>query len=116
MIISQQNELEKMLDSMENKVDNVYQLTNLNESDKERQKMYETANDINIQLDLMTGTLKDLISKLNVSFEKSIDPENKVNQIVQILNSHLTTLQWIDQKSLVLQNEINSAAETLKHQ
>jgi nuclear pore complex protein Nup62 len=116
MILSQQNELEKMLDGMEDKVDSLYQSTTLNGPDKDRQMMYQTADDINKQLDSMTGSLKDMITKLNVSFEKSIDPENKVNQIVQILNSHLTTLQWVDQKCSTLQNEISSTSEAMKYQ
>jgi hypothetical protein len=39
---------------------------------------YQLAEDINGQLDQMGNTLKELITKLNQSQEKSIDPDNPV--------------------------------------
>ena len=58
-------------------------------------------------------TLKDLVTKINDAQEKSLDPENPVNQIVKILNAHLNSLNWIDQNSSQLQSKIQETAKFL---
>lgn len=64
----------------------------------------------------MGNTLKDLVSKLNTAQEKTLDPENPVNQIVKILNAHLTSLQWIDQNAGNLQSKIQDVTKQMSYQ
>lgn len=63
----------------------------------------------------MSIHLKDMINKLNEAYDKSVDPNNKLAQIVKILNSHLSSLQWIDQKSSELQIAIQNAASKMDY-
>ena len=59
----------------------------------------------------MSHGIKQLITKLNAAHEKSEDTESPVNQIVQILNAHLNSLQWIDQNTATLHSRIEEASK-----
>jgi len=110
IISTQQNELSSLLDSLESEVDGIVADSDLTPTDIEREKGYQMAEDINAQLDQMATTLKDLVSKLNLSQEKNGDGENPVFQIVKILNAHLNSLQWIDQNSSYLQSKLQEVS------
>jgi nuclear pore complex protein Nup62 len=72
------------------------------------------AEDINKQLDQMEMTLRDLVKKINTAQEQEMDKDNPVYQIMQILNAHLTSLQWIDQTSSQVQQKILDLEKQLK--
>lgn len=115
MIESQQNDLQSMLDGIEKQVQSLYNSDspNFTSADEERSNAYQLAEDVTRQLDQMSGTLKDMINKLNTSYESSVDPNNKITQIVQILNVHLGALHWIDQQTSELQQNIQVASKQL---
>jgi nuclear pore complex protein Nup62 len=72
------------------------------------------AEDINKQLDQMETTLRDLVKKINTAQEQEMDKDSPVYQIMQILNAHLTSLQWIDQTSSQVQQKILDLEKQLK--
>jgi len=111
ILYTQQNELHQLLASLENEVETLANEIDMNPTDVEREKGYQLAEDINSQLDQMGNTVKELITKLNTSQEKSVDAENPIAQIVKILNSHLNSLQWIDQNSAILQSRIQDVSK-----
>lgn len=105
IIYGQQNELDALLSSLESEVENLANESEPTPTDLEREKGYQLAEDINAELDQMETTLKDMINKLNASHTTS-DSDNPVNQVVKILNAHLTSLQWLDQNSNYLQSKL----------
>lgn len=106
IIYTQQTELHQMLESLESDVANMVNETEMGPTDTEREKGYQLAEDINGQLDQMSNTLKDLISKLNSASEKTEDTDNPVNQIVKILNAHLNSLNWVDENASLLNTKV----------
>jgi len=109
MIHSQQSQLHIMLEQMESEAEKlkVDGLTQLTSADLERERGYKQAETLNSNLDSMSVTLRDLVSKLNNSQETTADKENPMHQIKKVLNSHLTSLLWIDQTSASLQSKIH---------
>lgn len=75
-------------------------------ADAERDKHYTLAADLNANLDDLTRTLMQMIDSVNELSESPEDAsgvegaqsknENPLEQIAQILSSHLESLQWID--------------------
>jgi nuclear pore complex protein Nup62 len=116
LIFTQQQELNGMLDSLEGELDKLMsaQGRQENPADIEREKGYQLAEDLNRQLDQMGVTLRELIKKINSNQQQSADDDNPIYQIVQILNAHLNSLQWIDQSSSALQHKIAEVDKQLK--
>jgi len=117
LIYTQQQELSQVLDVLENEVEKLIQTQATSEKtppDVEREKGYQMAEDINKQLDQMETTLKDLVKKINMTQEQEAGNDDPMYQIVQILNTHLTSLQWIDQTSLQVQQKILDLEKQLK--
>jgi len=73
--------------------------------DLQREEGLGLAENIEGQLNEMNKTLKTLVTTLNNS-QSSPENNKPVHQIVQILNSHLNSLQWIDQTCATLQHKI----------
>lgn len=111
LIFSQQSELGGLLDSLESDLNNLYNENELGPTDEERQKGYQSAEDINSQLNQMATTLKELISKLNRAHTKDLDEDQPVNQIIKILNAHLNSLQWVDQNTELLNSKIQEVSK-----
>jgi len=111
MINTQQNELHQMLDSLEMEMKNLYNETEMGPTDEEREKGYELAETINSNLNQMSTTLKELITKLNRAYSKEEDEDNPVSQIIKILNAHLNSLQWVDQNSVLLNTKIQEVSK-----
>jgi len=102
-------------------------------SDLAREKAYTLAEGLNKQLDDMTSVLTGLVDSVNQGFgggssigsgstggggvitngsikEGGIhtDMEGTVDQIVEILNVHLTSLEWIDRESNILESKVKN--------
>jgi len=98
IISDDQEDLEKQITDIEKKTNLLYDKMNPSNPDMERQQMYTMAEDINRQLDSITQSLNGMTKDLNSKYNEKIDPTNKINQIIQIMNSHLSALQWIESK------------------
>jgi nuclear pore complex protein Nup62 len=111
----QQEELFQMLSEIEDKVEKLYSENSNKDQyvNEERKSTYEMALNINHQLDGMTEKLKNMVKQLNETYEDSIkeSKDDSMTKIVQILNSHLYALHWIDERTSLLQNSIQIATK-----
>ena len=117
-ILTQQNDLSQNLINLERIVDDLYASTGdfRQPADRERENAYSLAENINVQLIHMGDALSDMISKLNTDYERTVDGENPIHQIVQILNAHLNSLQWVDDSSATLQYRIDDVTRAIQNQ
>ncbi|KAF8930160.1 FG-nucleoporin nsp1 [Dissophora ornata] len=115
-IDSQQQELSGILDLYEDQVQKLFEkdattagvnANGLRPVDEQREQTYSLAENLNKQLDDMSLNLTSMIEEINQTAPKgdgeSSDP---IGQIVQILNAHLTSLQWIDDTTTSLQSKV----------
>ncbi|KAI9341053.1 Nsp1-like C-terminal region-domain-containing protein [Pilaira anomala] len=117
-INAQQEELNSILDTYEKQIKEVFDESNLQQpmqpADIQREKAYGMAEDLNSQLDNVNRNLNVMVEEINKmggSKQISNDDDDVVGQIVQILNSHLSSLQWIDNKSMELENKIQEVSK-----
>ncbi|CAG8441499.1 1450_t:CDS:10, partial [Diversispora eburnea] len=102
-IEARQEELEKLLLEYEQKfADPAFE--SMKPLDREREKSYSLAESINQDLDNMNQTLSDMITDMNRSTTSST-----YGPLVRILNSHLTSLQWIDTTANQLSARVQEA-------
>jgi len=118
LIREKQNDVSVVLKEIEDGLEKIETEVNVNEigkADNDRKKGYQLAEDINSQIDVMQGTLEDLVTSLNekrsISSGQDEKPEGK---IMAILNDHLITLQWIDQATLDLDAKVKEIEKTYK--
>nr|CAG8659982.1 6787_t:CDS:2 [Entrophospora candida] len=104
---NRQKELENILNEFDtNSEDKENEFSSL---DDEREKYYELSRILNQELNEMNETvsmiIKDVNRNLSSSFsnmslehqdESDDESDEPMNQVVKILNSHLSTVQWID--------------------
>lgn len=137
---SQQDELNGWLDRYEREVDQMLARQvgpgeSLQGPDQERERTYvshrrppvvrrpanvwiryQLAETLSDRLDDMGKDLKNMIDQLNTAsstISKSNQPvDDPLSQIVKILNSHLSSLQWIDQHASALQAKIAAAQQS----
>jgi len=117
---SQQEELEHKLQLIESKQVNLGGLLttletsvgkldlnngSVNQADIEREEGYKLAEKVNSQLDQMQKTLAQLIVKIN-NQQAPEEQDSPVFKIIDILNQHLSSLQWIDQTTQELNTKI----------
>jgi len=114
LIATKQNELHELLNTLDNEVDKLSTGAQT-PVDQERAMGYELADRMNSQLLAMNKSLKELIDKLNASANTPED-DNPVGQMIQILNIHLNSLQWIDQNATILSEKINEVDKLSKIQ
>ncbi|KAJ2492410.1 FG-nucleoporin nsp1 [Coemansia sp. RSA 2050] len=124
----QQNALQSLLDDYEGRVQSIVRKTTPRpaggrgaamSSDEERDKVYSSAENLNMQLDELTSRLTTLVAEVNnitsastaANDAAAADP---LTQIVQILNDHLTSLEWIGSKTDALQGRIKNAQHVLQ--
>ncbi|KAG1060945.1 hypothetical protein G6F42_027820 [Rhizopus arrhizus] len=113
-INAQQEELNLILDNYEKQIKDIFDESNLQQpmqaADEQREKAYGLAESLNCQLDDVNKNLNVMVEEINkmgnAKQATSNDDDDVVSQIVQILNSHLSSLQWIDTHSIQLQNKI----------
>jgi nuclear pore complex protein Nup62 len=105
-IIQTQDGLEKILEENENRILKMYEESRKGGVDADREAIYKKAEEINDQLDQMTEQLQAMIKTLNLQYEETSGSENQIAEIVQVINSHLNTLQWIDINTNTLGQQI----------
>jgi len=84
-----------------------YNVDDMTSVDLEREKAYKMGEEINAQLDHMGLSLGDLVNRLNEAQENAMDKSNPMTQILKVLSTHFTTLQWIDQSSASLRAKLS---------
>lgn len=118
-INAQQEELNLILDNYEKQIKEVFDESNLQQpmqaADEQREKAYGLAENLNCQLDDVNRNLNVMVEEINkmgnAKQATNNDDDDVVTQIVQILNSHLSSLQWIDTHSVQLQNKIQEVTK-----
>ncbi|KAF5103456.1 hypothetical protein D0Z03_000173 [Geotrichum reessii] len=77
--------------------------------DQEREKSYRLAEDLNEKLEGMSSNLTNVIKEMNTvqSDLANANPDDALTQIVKVLNSHLSSLQWIDTHTTELQDKLD---------
>lgn len=138
---SQQEELEAWLNRYESEVQDMFAKQmgpgeQLGGPDQERERTYKLAEKLTQQLDEKSRDLSKMVKEINdisgtlskgtkaedpvssSSNSNSIEAYTKANvvmqlsQIVRVLNSHLTQLQWIDANSSALQAKVAAAQKS----
>ncbi|KAJ3270752.1 hypothetical protein HDV01_007444 [Terramyces sp. JEL0728] len=115
-IDSQQKELDSNLDAFSQQIQNLVAQENNNANskfrnttpaDQDREKAYTLAEHLNTKLDEMTVSLGSVISELNTSRQpKQALEDSPLSSIIQILNSHLTSLEWIEKSNQELEVKV----------
>ncbi|KAI9314066.1 Nsp1-like C-terminal region-domain-containing protein, partial [Dichotomocladium elegans] len=109
---AQQEELNMILDTYEKQIKDVFDQSNMQQPlhlvDVQREKAYGLAETLNSQLDDVNRNMTVMIDEINnMSRAQSNEgDDDTASQIVKILNAHLSSLQWIDSTSAVLQNKL----------
>ncbi|XP_060688131.1 nucleoporin 62 like [Hemiscyllium ocellatum] len=109
-ILSQQKELEDLLEPLEQSVRDQHGTIYLQHADEEREHTYKLAENIDAQLKRMAQDLKEIIQHLN-STSSSSEISDPLQQICKILNAHMDSLQWIDQSSVLLQKKVEDVSK-----
>ncbi|ETE61133.1 hypothetical protein L345_13118, partial [Ophiophagus hannah] len=109
-ILSQQKELEDLWIPLEESVKEQSGTIYLQHADEEREKTYKLAENIDAQLKRMAQDLKDITEHLNTSGGPA-DNSDPLQQICKILNTHMDSLQWIDQNSALLQRKVEEMSK-----
>uniref|UniRef100_A0A8W8L8I8 Nuclear pore glycoprotein p62 n=1 Tax=Magallana gigas TaxID=29159 RepID=A0A8W8L8I8_MAGGI len=81
----------------------------------ERENTYQLAENIDAQLKRMLSDLKEIIDHLNSS-NTNQDQTDPIQQITKILNSHMDSLQWIDQNSTLLGRKVDEISKQMEVQ
>lgn len=120
----QQKALENLLDAYEGRVQGIVQKTMPRRAttggaltaDEEREHVYSSAERLNMQLDELARRLTTLVEDVNGISETQATDQGKEDrgadafgQIVQILNSHLSSLEWVDSQTAQLQERARNA-------
>lgn len=137
---SQQEELEAWLNRYESEVQDMFAKQmgpgeQLGGPDQERERTYKLAEKLTQQLDEKSRDLSKMVKEINdisgtlskgakaedpVSFDVNLQSTKQLfangmmqlSQIVRVLNSHLTQLQWIDANSSALQAKVTAAQKS----
>lgn len=120
---SQQEELGAWLDRYEQELDELYAKQGVNLAreeqitgpDQERERTYKLAEKLTDRLDDMGKDLTKMIKEINDmsgSLGRGGMSDDPLSQIVRVLNSHLTQLQWIDTNAKALQAKVQAAQKT----
>lgn len=131
IITSQQTELHSLLDALETDVERKLGANGVGSgafsnggttmpsvpADVEREAMHRLAAEVMEELDAMALTIRDLVIDLNKNSGASTEDgvSDTVSQIISVLNSHLDSLQYLDETSSTLQKrigEVSRACET----
>ena len=80
-------------------------MATLSVTDPEREYTYRLAENIDTQLKQMSEDLKEIIEHLNEA-NRAQDSSDPIVQIVKILNAHMNSLQWLVQRTNMLDQKI----------
>uniref|UniRef100_G3NM85 Nuclear pore glycoprotein p62 n=1 Tax=Gasterosteus aculeatus TaxID=69293 RepID=G3NM85_GASAC len=114
-ILSQQKELEDLLCPLEESVKEQSGTIYMQNADEERERTYKLAENVDAQLKRMSQDLKEIIEHLNTSSGPA-DTSDPLQQICKILNTHMDSLQWIDQNSVLLQRRVEEVSKLCDNQ
>lgn len=114
-IHSQQRELEELLAPLEKAVEQQPNINIQQHSALERENTYQLAENIDAQLKRMLSDLKEIIDHLNSS-NTNQDQADPIQQITKILNSHMDSLQWIDQNTTLLGRKVDEISKQMEIQ
>ncbi|KAI9855490.1 MAG: FG-nucleoporin nsp1 [Vezdaea acicularis] len=114
---NQQEELSVFLDRYEREVEEMMgkQMVTgegLQGPDQERERTYQMAERLSSRLQGMGTDLTTMIDEINIassSLSKNNKTDDSLSQIVRVLNSHLSSLQWIDQNTSALHAKVTAA-------
>lgn len=81
------------------------ELSQLSVSDPEREYTYRLAESLDTQLKQMSEDLKEIIEHLNEA-NRAQDSSDPIVQIGKILNAHMNSLQWLDQRTNLISQKI----------
>lgn len=98
-VVGQQKELQDCLLPLEKET------SSLSVSDSERVSTYRLAENLDTQLKQMSEDLKEIIEHLNEA-NRGQDSSDPMVQIGKILNAHMNSLQWLDQKTSIIGQKI----------
>ncbi|KAK0168120.1 hypothetical protein PV327_001952 [Microctonus hyperodae] len=98
-VVGQQKELQDCLVPLEK------ELVSLSVSDPEREYTYRLAEKLDTQFKQMSEDLKEIIEHLNEA-NRAQDSSDPIVQIGKILNAHMNSLQWLDQRTAILEQNI----------
>ncbi|CAG8584878.1 6863_t:CDS:10 [Paraglomus occultum] len=124
-IVGQAEHLEKIVEQYETKYANITAETAV---DKTREKSYKLVESMNEELDKMGQTLATIITEVNRNMSTSNgaalseeaddttqnEEEDALDEVVKILNAHLTSLQWIDQTATKLSEQFKATKYALR--
>ncbi|XP_078324202.1 uncharacterized protein LOC111127431 isoform X1 [Crassostrea virginica] len=114
-IHSQQRELEDLLAPLEKALELQPNISIQQHSASERENTYQLAENIDAQLKRMLSDLKEIIDHLNSS-NINQDQNDPIQQITKILNSHMDSLQWIDQNTSLLGRKVDEISKQMEIQ
>ncbi|PTB46880.1 hypothetical protein M441DRAFT_126809 [Trichoderma asperellum CBS 433.97] len=117
---SQQEELEAWLNRYESEVQDMFSKQmgpgeQLGGPDQERERTYKLAEKLTQQLDEKSRDLSKMVKEINEisgTLSKGAKAEDPLSQVVRVLNSHLTQLQWIDANASALQAKVTAAQKS----
>ncbi|KAJ2871408.1 FG-nucleoporin nsp1 [Coemansia aciculifera] len=125
----QQNALQNLLDAYEGRVQDIVRNTTTHpasgkgaamSADEERDNVYSSAERLNMQLDELSRRVTTLVDDVNsisdtnaatndAEGQRGSAPADPFDQIIQILNVHLTSLAWVDAQTAQLQDRVKNA-------
>ena len=117
-VTAQQNELHAMLERLERDVEaklgarppSTSRSTAVR-ADLEREKMHGMATACMADLDAMALSIRDLVVELNKKNGSEDSAADAVSQIVSVLNSHLDSLQYLDDNAAQLARRVTEVAQ-----
>nr|XP_004659020.2 nucleoporin-62 C-terminal-like protein isoform X2 [Jaculus jaculus] len=112
-ILSQQKELEHLLTPLEEFLQEQNGPFNLLYVDKEYERIYKLAENIDAELKRMSQDLKDIIVHLN-TLGSPADTTEPLQQICKILNAHMVSLQWISHNSGIMQKKVEEVTKVFE--
>ncbi|KAI9480084.1 FG-nucleoporin nsp1 [Coemansia sp. RSA 989] len=118
----QQSALQALLDTYEGRVQDIVHKTTAPKTgarggamtaDQERDLVYSSAERLNQQMEELARRLTTLVEDVNaISSASAEDGQRAADpfaQIVEILNAHLTSLEWVDTQTSQLQDRLKNA-------
>merc|ERR1712136_287315 len=114
-ILSQQEELEELLQPIEAQVKSQQVVQHVQHSDVERERTYNLADNIDAQLKRMMEDLREIIERINNSNVNPVQGgDEAMASIGKILNSHMDSLQWVDQSTNQLQKRLEDVSSVME--
>jgi nuclear pore complex protein Nup62 len=116
-ILSQQNDLEVAIKKFEtgiddNNYDNTNSNINYNNGDTTRIEMYKMLIEVDNQLRSMSSDMRDIIRRLN---ETKVNVNDPTMQISKILNTHMDSLNWIEDNTNLIQNHVDKLTKEVDY-